>query len=101
LPSPSELAALYEGLRRTAVRERRSLLEVSTGVGLAFLLSARQVGRDHVVVPYREDWRPLRHEGFGAYARRIARPYQDAIAAHFDGERRTWTDRALARMRRA
>ncbi|HEY7795700.1 MAG TPA: hypothetical protein VIA10_16970 [Gaiellaceae bacterium] len=101
LPSPGEMAALYEGLRRTAARERRSLLEVSTGVGLAFLLSARQVGRDHVVVPYREDWRPLRHEGFGAYARRVARPYRDAIAAHFDGDRRTWTDRALARMRRA
>jgi hypothetical protein len=101
LPSPREMAALYAGLRRTAARERRSLLEVSTGVGLAFLLSARQVGREHVVVPYREDWRPLRHEGFGAYARRIARPYRDAIAAHFDAERQTWTERGLGRMRRA
>jgi hypothetical protein len=101
LPSPREMAALYAGLRRTAARERRSLLEVSTGVGLAFLLSARQVGRDHVVVPYREDWRPLRNEGFAAYARRIARPYRDAIAAHFDDERDTWTERGLGRMRRA
>jgi hypothetical protein len=101
LPSPKELAALYNGLRKEAARERRSLLEVSTGVGLAFLLSARNVGRDHVVVPYREDWRPLRREGFGAYARRIAKPYGNAIAGHFDSERRTWTDRALTRMRRA
>jgi hypothetical protein len=100
LPSPQELAALYDGLRREADREHRSLLEVSTGVGLAFLLSARNVGRDHVVVPYREDWQPLRREGFAAYARRTARPYGAAIAGHFDADRRTWTDRALARIRR-
>ena len=100
LPSPQELAALYDGLRKEAARERRSLLEVSTGVGLAFLLSARNVGQEHVVVPYREDWQPLRREGFAAYARRTARPYGAAIAGHFDADRRTWTDRALARVRR-
>jgi hypothetical protein len=100
LPSPQELATLYEGLKRTAARERRPLLEVSSGVGLAFLLSARQVGREHVVVPYREDWQPLRREGFAAYARRIAVPYQAAVEGHFDPERRTWTERALARVRR-
>jgi hypothetical protein len=100
LPSPGELAALYNGLRKEAARERRSLLEVSTGVGLAFLLSARNLGRDHVVVPYREDWRPLRREGFATYARRVAKPYGAAIAGHFDADRATWTDRALARMRR-
>jgi hypothetical protein len=101
LPSPRQFAALYDGLRATAARERRSILEVSSGIGLAFLLSARHVGLEHVVVPYREDWRPLRNEGFGAYARRIAGPYREAIAGHFDPDRRTWTDRALARMRRA
>jgi hypothetical protein len=101
LPSPRQFAALYDGLRATAAREQRSILEVSSGIGLAFLLSARHVGLEHVVVPYREDWRPLRNEGFGAYARRIAGPYREAIAGHFDPDRRTWTDRALARMRRA
>jgi hypothetical protein len=100
LPSPPELAALYEGLKRTAARERRPLLEVSSGIGLAFLLSARQVGREHVVVPYREDWQPLRREGFAAYARRTAEPYRTALTGHFDPKRRTWTDRALARVRR-
>ena len=45
LPSPRELAALYAGLRRTAARERQSLLEVSAGIGLAFLVSARTLGR--------------------------------------------------------
>ncbi len=100
LPTPQELAALYAGLRRTAARERRPLLEVSSGIALAFLLSARQVGRDHVVIPYREDWQPLRREGFAAYARRTAEPYRAALAGHFDPDQRTWTDRVLAWVRR-
>jgi hypothetical protein len=98
LPSPDELAALYRGLRVEARREQRSLLEVSQGVGLAFLLSARNVSRDHLVVPYREDWKPLKDEGFGAYARRISAPYGRAIAGHFTVERETWTERGIDRV---
>ena len=93
LPKPKELAQLFEGLRRTARMEGRSMLEVSSGVGLAFLTSARNVGRDHVVAPYREDWKPLRDEGFGAYAARISGPYRSAIGGHFNGARETWTER--------
>jgi hypothetical protein len=100
LPSPDEVAAAYRGLVRTAERERRPLLEVSTGVGMAFLTSARHVGREHVVVPYREDWRPLRREGFAAYARRVAAPYARAAASHFDAERPTWTERLIGRVSR-
>jgi hypothetical protein len=100
LPSPQELAAIYDGLRRTADRERQPLLEVSAGMGLAFLLSARQVSREHLIAPYREDWKPLREEGFAAYARRISKPYKAAMTGHFDPERQTWTERALARIRR-
>src|SRR5262245_31122955 len=59
LPTPAELARLLDGLRRTAVRERRSMLEVSIGVGLAFFNSARHVGRQHLLDPYREDLRPV------------------------------------------
>ena len=69
-------------------------------MGLAFLLSARQLGREHLIAPYREDWKPLREEGFAAYARRISAPYRAAIAGHFDPARESWTERALARLRR-
>jgi hypothetical protein len=100
LPGPDELAALFEALRRTARAEGRSLLDVSTGVGLAFVLSARDLSREHLVVPYREDWRPLRREGFGAYARRVSRPYGDAVAGHFDPERPTWTEKLVGRISR-
>jgi hypothetical protein len=100
LPSPDELAALYRGLREAAQREDKSLLEVSQGIGLAFLLSARKVSRQHLVVPYREDWKPLRDEGFGAYARRVSAPYGRAIEGHFDPRRETWTERGLGKVSR-
>lgn len=100
LPSPKSLAALFGALQEEARREDRSLLEVSSGLGLAFLLSARSVGRDHLVVPYVEDWEPLRREGFGDYARRVSNPYRDAVTGHLDPARETHTERALAKLRR-
>jgi hypothetical protein len=100
LPSQAELAALFEALQRTARAENRPLLEVSAGVGLAFLVSARKLTREHLLLPYRHDWRPLRREGFAAYARRVALPYSRAVAGHFDRERPTWTERLLGRVSR-
>lgn len=100
LPAPRELAALYDGLQRTARMEGRSLLDVSSGVGLAFLTSARQVGREHLVAPYKEDWKPLRDEGFAAYASRVSGPYRVAIGGHFDRDRQTWTQHGVPRLRR-
>ena len=100
LPSPGELAVAYEGLRQAARAEERSLLEVSAGIGLAFVLSARSLSREHLVVPYRQDWRPLRDEGFAAYSRRVAQPYRRALEGHFDLERGTWTERAVERLTR-
>jgi hypothetical protein len=98
LPSQDELARLYDGLRRTAAAEDRSLLEVSQGIGMAFLTSARKVSSKHVAAPYREDWQPVRKEGFAAYARRVSRPYAEAAAGHFHPERETFTERALSRV---
>ena len=100
LPAPSELAGVFDALRRTADAEERPLLEVSAGVGLAFLTSARSVSRVHVFVPYREDWKPVRREGFAAYAHRVSGPYRRAVAGHFDPARVTWTARGTEWFRR-
>jgi len=100
LPSPKALASLFGALQEEARREDRSLLEVSSGLGLAFLTSARNVGREHLVVPYVEDWEPLRREGLGDYARRVAAPYRDAVTGHLDRARETHTERALGKLRR-
>lgn len=100
LPAPEELAHVFRGLREVARRERTSLLDVSVGVGMAFFSSARHVGRAHVVDPYAADLRPVRDEGFGAYARRVSRPYAEAVGRHFDVEHATLTERGLERLRR-
>jgi hypothetical protein len=97
LPSSDELAALYAALRRTAAAENRSLLEVSSGVGLAFLTSAQKVSDRHIVVPYREDWKAVRDEGFAAYANRVSGPYRRAIARHFDADTPSRTERLIER----
>ncbi len=74
LPTPAELAAAYAGLLDEAEREKRSLLEVSAGIGFAFFNSARKVGRQHVLDPYSEDLRPVRDEGFARYALQSRKP---------------------------
>jgi aconitate hydratase A / 2-methylisocitrate dehydratase len=100
LPTPPELAAVYQGLVAEADREQRSLLEVSLGMGLAFFNSARKVGRQHVLDPYTEDLRPVRDEGFSAYARRVGVPYAKAVARHVDPRNETLTGRGLDRLTR-
>jgi len=100
LPSQEDLATLYGALVSTARAENRPLLEVSAGIGLAFLVSAQSVSREHLVVPYREDWQPLRREGFAAYARRVGDPYRRAVAGHFDPSRPSWTERLIGRVAR-
>jgi hypothetical protein len=101
LPGPEQLASLYRGLREEAARERGSLLEVSVGMGLAFLLSAKNVTNAHLAIPYREDWAPLRREGFAGYARRVGTPYARAVGGHFDPRRPSWTERLLLKLEKA
>ena len=98
LPSADELAGLYAALRRTAADEDRSLLEVSSGVGLAFLSAAQKVSGEHIAAPYREDWKPVRDEGFASYSRRVSKPYRGAIARHFAAEQPSQTERLLERL---
>lgn len=99
MPPPDDLARAFDGLREAARRERSSLLELSVGFGLAFFNSARKVGRQHLLDPYAEDLKPVRSEGFGAYARRVSRPYADAVARHFEADRPTLIERGLDRLR--
>lgn len=98
LPGPDEMHAVLATLRDVASRERRSVLEVSAGIGLAFFNASRHVGRQHVLDAYAEDLRPLRNEGFGGYASRVSEPYGRAVARLWDPETRTLTDRAIEKV---
>lgn len=98
LPTQDELARVYQAIRQTAEREGMSMLDVSVGVGFAFFNSARKVGRQHLLDPYAEDLRPLRNEGFGAYAHRVSRPYAAAVARHFDPSAPSLTEKGIGRL---
>jgi hypothetical protein len=98
LPTPVELQSVYEALLAEADREKRSLLEVSVGMGLAFFNSARKVGRQHVLDPYTEDLRPVRDEGFAAYARRVGKPYAQAVGRHFSPATPTLIERGIDKL---
>ena len=100
-PAPTSSPPSTGGCREEAARERGSLLEVSVGMGMAFLLSAKKVAGRDLVVPYREDWAPLRREGFVDYARRVGAPYARAATGHFDPGRPSWTERLLFKLARA
>jgi hypothetical protein len=101
LPSQDELARVYQAIRQAAAHEGTSVLEVSLGVGFAFFNSARHVGRQHLLDPYSEDLKPLRDEGLGAYARRVSRPYADAVARHFNEELPSRTEAGIDRLGRS
>lgn len=101
LPSQDELARVYQAIRLAAAREGMSMLDVSVGIGFAFFNSARKVGRQHLLDPYTEDLRPVRDEGFGAYARRVSRPYAEAVARHFDVTAPSLTEQGIERLRRS
>jgi hypothetical protein len=100
LPSQEELARVYQAIRQAATREGTTMFDVSLGVGFAFFNSARHVGRQHLLDPYSEDLKPLRDEGLGAYARRVSRPYADAVTRHFDDEQLSHTEVGIERLGR-
>ncbi|MFN8222987.1 MAG: hypothetical protein U0R50_07005 [Gaiellales bacterium] len=95
LPSADELARVYQALRAAAAREGTSMIDVSLGVGIAFFNSARHVGRQHLLDPYREDLKPVKDEGLGAYARRVSRPYAAAVHRHFAADELSKTEAGL------
>ena len=57
------------------------------------------VGGVPAQAPIADEHEPVAKEGFGAYARRVSRPYADAVARHFSAGEPTLTERGLGRLR--
>jgi|RhiMethySRZTD1v2_1073278.scaffolds.fasta_scaffold104759_4 hypothetical protein len=57
------------------------------------------VGGVPAQAPTADEHEPVAKEGFGAYARRVSRPYADAVARHFSAGEPTLTERGLGRLR--
>lgn len=95
LPSPEGLASIFAGLQEAARQEGRSLLEVSTLVGLGAARAGIRLGDVHVFDYYRRALRSIAEEGLLAFLRRISSPYLERAGKHFDPAAPTYTERLL------
>ena len=117
LPSPQILGDLWRDLRDEAVRQNRSLFELSSMMALSAssalpdrlrwlsrsaMTAAGRAGHEvagALLDHYRATLADIRQTGFTAYAARQFRPYLRAAAGQFSPKRRTWTDRIIEKWR--
>ena len=116
LPSPSAVMRLWQDLRATAERERRSVFEVSSLLAVAAVGElperARVLSKSAAVVlrhggaavsnalleHYRESLRQLREVGYLRYGLRQITPYTHAAIGAFNPSRETLTGKLLDRL---
>lgn len=97
LPDASELASIFDVLQRAANAEGRSLLEISSIVGLGAVRAGIQMGNTYLFSYYRDALRMIADEGLLMYLRRVSGPYLTRAARHFDRRTATFTDRLFQR----
>jgi hypothetical protein len=116
LPSPAAVMRLWQDLRATAERERRSVFEVSSLLAVAAVGElperARVLSKSAAVVlrrggaavsnalleHYRESLRQLREVGYLRYGLRQITPYTHAAIGAFNPARETLTGKLLDRL---
>jgi hypothetical protein len=99
LPDSEQLNRLYKHMQQVARQEDRSLGDLSSLIAAGALRAGLQMGSTHVFAYYHHALDAIKAEGWGNYARRIARPYFHVGRSHFDPSRVTLTDKVLARLR--
>ncbi len=95
LPPPEDLATLFREMQVTALREGRSLTDVSAALGLAAAKAGLEMGNAHIFDFYRDALGAIREEGLLRFLRRVATPYLSRAGSHFDPNVTTYTDRFL------
>jgi hypothetical protein len=118
LPSLDTLTSLWGQLRAESIRHERSVFETSSMLamsalrgmpdGARWLSSSARVGATRtgqviasgLLEHYRQTLGEIRDVGYGVFAKRQLGPYARAAIGQFSPERRTLTERLLARRRR-
>jgi hypothetical protein len=100
LPGPDQLSRLFRSMQQVSRQEGRSLGDLSALIASGALRAGVQMGDRHILAYYQEALEMIGLEGWGRYARRVARPYLFAGRSHFDPNRLTYTDKALERLSR-
>lgn len=95
LPGPELMAQTYRSLVETAREQRRSIGEVSALIAVGALKAGVNLTTQHTFSYYQQAFNAIQTEGWGAYARRVSKPYLIASAGHFDRKRKTNTEKFL------
>ncbi len=97
LPDSQQLASIFAVLQQAARQEGRSLLEMSSIVGLGAVRAGIQIGHTYLFDYYRDALHLIAEEGLLAYLRRVSTPYLTRAARHFDLHTNTLTDQVISR----
>jgi hypothetical protein len=91
LPDQDMLASIFMALQVSALREDRSLLEVSSMVALGAVQAGIEMGNTHLFDYYRTSLQTIASEGLVFYLQRISLPYVRRAWQHFAPEASTYT----------
>ncbi|MCU0491414.1 MAG: hypothetical protein MUD01_07500 [Chloroflexaceae bacterium] len=97
LPDAGKLAGLFGQLQTLAQRENRSLLEISSMVGLGAVRAGVQLGNTYLFSYYQQAFDTIASEGLVVYLRRVSAPYLLQAVSHFDQRQSSFTERMLER----
>jgi hypothetical protein len=97
LPDAAGLERIFAGLQLAARQEDRSLLEISSLVGLGAVRAGIKLGNAHVFDYYRLALRTIVEEGLLSFLRRTSTPYIVRAGSHFDPRSSTYSERLLRR----
>ena len=97
LPDAAGLEKIFAELQWAARQEERSLLEISSLVGLGAVRAGIKLGNVHVFDYYRIALRTIVEEGLLSFLRRTSTPYLARAGSHFDPRSSTYSERLLRR----
>jgi len=97
LPDAAGLEKIFAELQLAARQEDRSLLEISSLVGLGAVRAGVKLGNVHVFGYYRLALRTIVDEGLLSFLRRTSTPYLTRAGSHFDPRSSTHSERMLRR----
>jgi hypothetical protein len=97
LPDAAGLESIFAELQLAARQEDRSLLEISSLVGLGAVRAGVKLGNVHVFDYYRLALRTIVEEGLLSFLRRTSTPYLVRAGSHFDPRSSTYSERLLRR----
>src|SRR5919107_3502372 len=97
LPDAAGLETIFAELQLAARQEDRSLLQISSLVGLGAVRAGVKLGNVHIFDYYRLALRTIVEEGLLSFLRRTSTPYLVRAGSHFDPRSSTYSERLLRR----